>query len=346
MALTAHAHRAPRSRVAPAHSVPMPLVTQLAELVERWSVPAAELLGGMGLTVEALGDPLCRVDLETMSWLLERARTLTGEPGLGYYLGLHKRVSIYGYLGFVAASSASLRDALAMAIEFAPVFSTAIGLELREEGGVASLCFEERADLGRARDIILISMMFGMGTVGRALTGGEPVIAADVAMDFTFAEPEYQPRFSNLVPGARFGQASNRVIFDSAALDRSIVTADREALKLARALCDRELFALDAGAGLPDRVRGELWSDAGGLRSLQEVAKRLAVSSRTLKRRLAASDVSFSELVERDRRERAIILLRSSLSIDQVAERLEYSRAATFVRAFHRWMGTTPAVYR
>jgi AraC-like DNA-binding protein len=40
------------------------------------------------------------------------------------------------------------------------------------------------------------------------------------------------------------------------------------------------------------------------------------------------------------------MLLRSQMSIDQVAERLEYSTASTFVRAFHRWTGTTPAVYR
>jgi AraC-like DNA-binding protein len=313
--------------------------------VARWHISAGELLAGTGVRHEVLDDPLVRVDVDTMSLLLERARKLTGESGLGYYLGLQKRVSIYGYMGFAAGSAASLRDALGIAIRFAPVFSTAIGIELREEGGVAALCLVENTDLGVARDIILISLVFGLETIGRALTGRDPSGPAQLAMDFSFPEPDYQPRFRHLVPLARFGQPFTRVAFDASTLDLPVVTADRTALQLSRALCERALDEIDPDAGLVDRVRGQMWND-GGFSSLQIVAERLGMSPRTLKRRLAARDVSFSELVERERRERALMLLRSPMSIDQVAERLEYSTASTFVRAFHRWTGTTPAVYR
>jgi AraC-like DNA-binding protein len=164
-------------------------------------------------------------------------------------------------------------------------------------------------------------------------------------MDFSFPEPDYHPRFKHLVPLARFGQPFTRVAFDAKRLDLPVVTADRTALQLARSLCERALDEIDPDAGLIDRVRSQVWNNEG-FSSLQIVAERLGVSPRTLKRRLAARDVSFSELVERERRERALMLLRSPMSIDQVAERLEYSTASTFVRAFHRWTGTTPAVYR
>jgi AraC-like DNA-binding protein len=349
MALIEHtptpAPRAPSSRAPAAHTVPQSIVAQLVELVARWHVSPGELFAGTGVSTALLEDPLGRVDVDTRHALHERARRLTGEPGLGYYLGLQKRVSIYGYLGFAAGSAASLRDALGIAIRFAPVFSTAIGIELREEGGVASLCLVENTDLGSVRDIVLISLVFGLETIGRALSGREPTGPAQLAMDFAFPEPEYQPRFRHLVPLARFGQPFTRVSFDAATLDLPVVTADRTALQLSRALCERALDEIDPDAGLVDRVRGQMWSE-GGFRSLQIVAERLGVSPRTLKRRLAARDVSFSELVERERRERALMLLRSPMSIDQVAERLEYSTASTFVRAFHRWTGTTPAVYR
>jgi AraC-like DNA-binding protein len=345
MALTEQVPRASAPRIVPVHTVPQSLVAQLVELVARWHISVGELLTGTGIGAALLEDPLGRVDVDTMSLLLERARRLTGEPGLGYYLGLQKRVSIYGYMGFAAGSAPSLRDALGIAIRFAPVFSTAIGIELREEGGVAALCLVENTDLGPARDIVLISLVFGLETIGRALSGREPTGPAQLAMDFAFPEPDYQPRFRHLVPRARFGQPFTRVAFDAAALDVPVVTADRTALQLARALCERALDEIDPDSGLVDRVRGQMWN-AGGFSSLQVVAERLAMSPRTLKRRLAARDVSFSELVERERRERALMLLRSPMSIDQVAERLEYSTASTFVRAFHRWTGTTPAVYR
>jgi AraC-like DNA-binding protein len=346
MALTEQAYRAPAPRLAPVHTVPQALVVQLLELVARWHVSAGDLLLGSGVGADLLEDPLGRVDVDTMSLLIDRARRLTGEPGLGYYLGLQKRVSIYGYLGFAAGSAASLRDALGIAVRFAPVFSTAIGIELRQEGGVASLCLVENADLGSSRDVVLISLLFGLETIGHALTGRVPSGPAQLAMDFSFPEPEYQPRFRHLVPLARFAQPFTRVAFDAASLDLPVVTADKTALQLSRALCERALDEIDPDAGLVDRVRGQVWSEGHGFRSLQGVAERLGVSPRTLKRRLAARDMSFSELVERERRERALMLLRSPMSIDQVAERLEYSTASTFVRAFHRWTGTTPAVYR
>src|SRR5579864_5860696 len=72
------------------HTVPVTLALQLVELVKRWHVPAEELLSGVPLSQRTLEDPLERFPVTTMCDLLERARLLTGEPGLGYYLGLQK----------------------------------------------------------------------------------------------------------------------------------------------------------------------------------------------------------------------------------------------------------------
>jgi len=79
------------------HTVPVALALQLVELLKRWHIPDVELLSGVRLGPNALEDPLGRLPVSTMHDLLERARLMTGEPGLGYYLGLQKRVSLYGY---------------------------------------------------------------------------------------------------------------------------------------------------------------------------------------------------------------------------------------------------------
>ncbi len=77
------------------------------------------------------------------------------------------------------------------------------------------------------------------------------------------------------------------------------------------------------------------------------MATALHVSPRTLKRQLAAEGVSFSALIEKERRERATILLASpALSIKMVAERLGYSNVANFSRAFERWTGKSPGEAR
>jgi len=325
------------------HTVPVSLVRQLVDLVARWQVPVDELLAGTSLDEALLADPFERVPVEAMNDLLQRARLLTGEEGLGYYLGLQKRVSAYGYLGFAVASAATLREALELALRFAPMHSTALTIELRVEGAEAALCIHEQAPLGEARDVVLISMLVGLHSIGCALTGSEQRGVAELAIP----EPHYPVKVSPLLPEMRFDQPAHRLVFDAARLDAPIVTADRTALSLAQALCERALEELGFDGELVDRVRRLVAGDNGGYRALEQVARLLHMSPRTLKRRLASQGVSFSALVEQERRQRALVLLRQPrLSIDDVAERLDYATASTFVRAFHRWMGTTPAAYR
>ena len=72
-----------------------------------------------------------------------------------------------------------------------------------------------------------------------------------------------------------------------------------------------------------------------------------SLAARTLRRMLTAQGLSFSALLDRERREKATFLLEASrIPLDGVAERLGYSTLSNFVRAFHRWTGMTPAAYR
>src|SRR5579859_404534 len=191
----------PSSTVQP--SVPAAYADQLVQLVRNWGVTAAEILAPVGLSESAVQDPHGRLSVETFGVLLERARTLTREPGLGFYLGLQKRISMYGYLGVAAMTAGSLREALEMFVRFTPTLTTSIGLRLHVEGRLASLFIEEHFDLGAARDIALINLMVGMREIGRTLTGrtldGEH---ADIALP----EPPYLHRFKHLMPNTRWGQ--------------------------------------------------------------------------------------------------------------------------------------------
>jgi AraC-like DNA-binding protein len=317
-------------------------VRQLVELVKRWHVPAHELLVGSGLDAEP-PNPFARLPLATMMGLLRRARLLTGEPGLGYYLALQERVSTYGYIGLAAACAATVKEAIDLAIRFAPVFSTALSLDLRVEGGHALLRLRENTDLGTVRDIVLINMMLGLETMAWSLTGQRQQGWAEVAIP----EPSYNVRFAHLVPNWRFGQPANLLVVDAEALDRPLLAADPVSLDLMRALCERALTELGFDDGIVEGVRQRIVREGGGFRSLDEVAGEMQLSPRTLTRRLAARGASFSELVERERRDQALILLRSSrLSIESIAERLGYASASTFVRAFRSWTDRTPAAYR
>jgi AraC-like DNA-binding protein len=81
--------------------------------------------------------------------------------------------------------------------------------------------------------------------------------------------------------------------------------------------------------------------------SRERVSKRLNMSARTLQRRLSDWGVTFEELVDDYRRERALVLLkRADHSILEIAYALGYSDPAHFTRAFRRWTGASPKNWR
>jgi AraC-like DNA-binding protein len=252
---------------------------------------------------------------------------------------------MYGYLGFAAMSSASLGEALEMFVRFTPTLTTSLSLGLHVEERAASLIVREHVDMGRTRDVALISLMVGMRQIGKALTGQD--LAGDRA-DIALPEPSYFQRFKHLMPHTRFGQPVSQVVFDASYLDLPLAQADRPAMRLAREQCERALDALGYDGDLVERTRRAISLPEGaGFRSLDKVAVSLAVSSRTLKRKLAARGISFSSLLDGERREKALLLLASpKVSLEHVAERLGYSTLSHFGRAFHRWTGSTPAAYR
>jgi AraC-like DNA-binding protein len=328
----------------PEPSLPGVHTLHLIQLAERWNVSAEELLADLPLTLEWLSDPASRVPIGMAQKLAERACALTGEPGLGFYMGLQMRISAHGHLGFAAMTASNIREALELAVRFTPTRTTALALRLHVAGRAASLVIEERYPLETAREFIITSLLVGIWQIGNALTGRELTGSAD----FTFPEPEYFTRFTHLAPGeVRFSQPANQLIFDAAALDLPLTMADPTALRLAREQCERELDTLGYDGQVVSRVRALMARGDEGFLTLDELAKRMSVSARTLKRKLADRGTSYSALLDDQRREKALLLLRSPhLSVDEVADRLGYSDAANFTRAFRRWTGKTPNAFR
>jgi AraC-like DNA-binding protein len=326
-------------------TLPAAHALQLAELVKAAGVPPEDLFAGLGVDAKSLAVPGAQISVATGVQLFERAKRLTREPAVGIQLGLGMRASAHGYLGFAAMTAATLREALETAARFVPTRTNALTLSLHVTGSRASVVIEERASFGPARDAILFWVAIGIWQIGNALTGQE--IEGNV--DFAFERPPYFDRFADFAPEVRFGQPVTQLLFDARYLDLPLTMADPVSRQLAYSELERSLGAIGDGpeADVIPRVRKLVLRPDGGIRSLEEVASALGVSARTLKRRLAAARVTYSELLEEERREMAFLLLRSpESSIDGVAERLGYSDASNFRRAFQRWTGVSPAAYR
>jgi AraC-like DNA-binding protein len=85
----------------------------------------------------------------------------------------------------------------------------------------------------------------------------------------------------------------------------------------------------------------------GSVTSVEAVARRLAMSPRTLQRRLSEEGTSFDSLREEMRKQTAETFLADrTLAVSEVAFLLGFSEPGAFHRAFKRWHNTTPDAFR
>jgi AraC-like DNA-binding protein len=127
-----------------------------------------------------------------------------------------------------------------------------------------------------------------------------------------------------------FGQDVNDLWFDASRLAQRMPYANTITHAMMRDLCEQALVKMP-----------------GRFPDLDAMASILAMSSRTLRRRLDAEGKSYRDILNDVRQRLAISYLRTTdLTSEEIAIRLGYSEPASFRHAFARWTGSSPGEYR
>lgn len=110
----------------------------------------------------------------------------------------------------------------------------------------------------------------------------------------------------------------------------------------------KRLAEMDATAPVSERVKAVLIESLpSGQASVDQVAERLALSSRTLQRRLKNEGRTFQGLLHQTRENLARHYLRKTECTSvEIAFLLGYEDPNSFFRAFHEWTGETPSGVR
>jgi AraC-like DNA-binding protein len=146
----------------------------------------------------------------------------------------------------------------------------------------------------------------------------------------------------------RYGSDAIRLHFPASWLDTARLHANPELMRLLEHQAERNLADLITPRRLSARVRAAILDGQDGLRpTMTAMARRLGLSERSLRRRLAEETLTYAEVVEQALAEAARRLLEDpQVTIQDVADRLGFSEASAFHRAFKRWTGLTPRQFR
>lgn len=145
-----------------------------------------------------------------------------------------------------------------------------------------------------------------------------------------------------------YGTSRNAIVFRASDASRAFVTSNAELLSMLAPQLDEELKQHKGQESFPERVRATIQKKLTGRRPLmQDIARELRISSRTLQRRLQEAGYSFQQVLEEARYQLARHYLTNSvLELNEAAYLLGYEDASSFVRAFRTWEGIPPAHWR
>jgi len=140
----------------------------------------------------------------------------------------------------------------------------------------------------------------------------------------------------------------NRVTFSAVDAQKPFLTVNHAMWAILEPAFDQRMEDLTQEASFRDRVRACLLEMlASGHYSVTYVASKLAMSNRTLQRRLREEGTTFQKVLDELREELARhYLATTDYTSSEISFLLGYEEPNSFFRAFHAWTGQTPEIVR
>ncbi|MBB4864891.1 AraC-like DNA-binding protein [Pseudomonas nitritireducens] len=323
-------------------------INHVLDTAEQYGCDADLLLREIGLPRERLADPILRIPMQQLRALLELAARMSGLPHFGLLVGTGVRPGTYGVLGYVQMTSATLGESMSMIRRFGKIVfdSPSSQTHITFEQGQVVLEDRRITELEPYSALLQEAVLAGWLAFGRWLIGSSAPATAVQMMHPAQGDPALYERFFGCA--VQFGARRNALVFPEAMLTARIQGADPRTHKSLLLEADLQLGRSYAPLSVIGRVRALLVEHMpGGEVSLEGLASELAMSPRTLQRKLAAEGESFSQVLETMRMELADhYLRRTDSSVMEIALLLGFSQASAFSHAFRQARGISPADFR
>jgi AraC-like DNA-binding protein len=146
----------------------------------------------------------------------------------------------------------------------------------------------------------------------------------------------------------KFSRESNKLLFDRSFLQERFFSSNTLLYDILINALKTYFSSVGEQGGFVDVVCREITRLGGDeIPSTEIIAARLAISPRTLRRRLSEEGYSFQEAKNLAREKRAkYYLSQTNMPLSEIAFELGFSELSAFSRAFRSWVGETPQSYR
>jgi AraC-like DNA-binding protein len=304
------------------------------------------LLRRSGLSLRDIKDGSIPIAVSAQIGFVNGVAEALNDRLLGFHIARAMDLRSTGFLYYVAASSNTLGEALMKIGRYSSIVNEGVAVTVRR--GAAMRVVIDYAGVSRHADRHQIEawmtavMRFCRDMTGRAL------LPLDVGiMHERIPESDEVDAFFGRA--VEFGARLDEILLPSDVAQSAITSSDPYLNRLLIEYCDDAVSRRSHVAGT---LRADVENALAALlphgqASIENVAGKLGISSRTLRRRLAAEATSFTAVLKDLRLALAKrYLAEQSISISRIAWLLGYAEVSTFSHAFRRWTGRPPRVMR
>ena len=310
-------------------------------------VPVVPLLRRVGLTPEVIADPGERLIVRSQITLLDEAAIALQDDCLGFTLARDFDPREIGLLYYVMASSQTLGDALKRVARYSQITNEALVVRYREGNGlIISLSYSGVPRHSERHQIEFC--MFAVLRICRVLTGQNLV-----PQHFWISHHRSGTTNSEMArfvgTAVEFGATADEFALNANARELPLIHADPYLNNLLLKYCEAALTDRRGNVSqLRTRVENAISSLLPhGRVVVDDVARSLGMSNRTLARKLSDEGLNFTEVLQQLRRDLAVQYLDDpKLHVSKIAWLLGFNEVSAFTHAFKRWTGKTPSQMR
>jgi len=337
----ADGHQPLRAQAARAH---LTVLLGLPPILESFGVACEPILKTAKLSRADLEDPTLSVPFADLDRLVGLCVRETECPHFGLLLGQYVNLQTFGVAGRVARNAPSVGAALNDLAAYFVLHDNGGAINVSIHEGSVTFSYGVHATGLRNGDQAYDMAVAAMANVMRQLCGS--TWRPDAVLLPRRRPKNIRPYRDYFMAPLRFDSILAAIVFPERCLTQPIVDADPLL---------RTLLADNASTALARRdpvMHGDVRKAIRLLLltrqcSRAEVARRLGLHERALGRRLQATGTTFQRLLDDTREEIARQLLcDTDIPVARVATALGYGDATVFTRAFTRWTGCTPSVFR
>jgi AraC-like DNA-binding protein len=322
-------------------------LTRLAiERLKSAGVPVAPLLKRAGLTPELIADPEQRLSVRSQIALLDEVANALKDDCIGFTLARDHDPREIGLLYYVMASSQTLGDALKRVARYSRITNEALVFGYREGHNLTiNLSY---SGVPRHSDRHQIEFcMFAAIRICRVLTGQNLVPKHLLISHHRSGDTSEMARFVGTK--VEFGADRDEFSLNVDARELPLIHSDSYLNDLLLKYCEAALVDRRGNVSqLRTRVENAISSLLPhGRAVVDDVARSLGMSKRTLARKLSDEGLNFTEVLQQLRRDLADRYLDDpKLHISKIAWLLGFNEVSAFTHTFRRWTGKTPSQMR